>query len=177
MDPNRFLDLLPKVEIIATSTESLFMAQNRVIGCEECDPAAANRRFTAVLDEVTHRQDSVTDYILCEPARCGKCGARIIESTLVVLQSPDSEHSGLLYFDIPIEETNVVLVDEDLVSEAEGWIASCEHCFEDCEHSFDQILDSLTTCDPTSTEYLMRREATCPRCQSSVTEKTLVNPL
>ena len=176
MDPDRFLDLLPNVEIIATSSDSLFMAQNRVRGCEECDPAA-NRPFTAVLDEVTHRQDSMTDYILCEPAKCGKCGARIIESTLVVVESTDSQDPALLYFDIPIEETNVVLIHEDVLSEAEGWIASCEHCDEDCEHSFDQILDSLTACDPTSTEYFMCREAACPRCQSSVTEKTLVSPV
>src|SRR4051812_45174004 len=118
MDPNRFLSLLPKVEIIATSNDSLFLAQNEVIGCEECDPRA-NRPFTAVLDQVTHQQNSVTDYILCESATCAKCGARIIESTLVVLKSVDSDDPGLLYFDIPIEGTNIVLVDEDLLSEAE----------------------------------------------------------
>lgn len=181
MDPDGFSGLLPKVEIIATANDSLFMAQNQVIGCEECN-LRANLPFTAVLDQVTNRQNSATDYILCEPAKCGKCGARIIESTLVVLkpvdsEPVDSEDPELLYFDIPIEQTNIVLVGEDLLSEAEEWIANCEHCYEDCEHSFDQILDNLTDCDPTNTEYFQCREARCPRCGSSVTEKTLVNPV
>ena len=177
MDPNRFLDILPKVEVIATSNDSMFKAQNRVVGCEDCDPRA-DRPFSAVLDQVTHRQDSITDYILCEPAKCSKCGASIIETTLVVLKPSDpDEGPALLYFDVPIEETNVVLVTEELLSEAEQWIGSCEHCYEHCEHSFDQILDALTECDPTNTDYLMCREAKCPRCQSGVTEKTLVTPV
>jgi hypothetical protein len=178
MDPNRFLELLPKVEVLATSSDSLFKAQNRVVGCEECDPGA-DRPFSAVLDQVTHRQDSVTDYILCEPAKCGRCGAPIFETTLVVPSPSEtaSEGSALLYFDVPIEETNIVLVNEDLLTEAEEWIGSCEHCYENCEHSFDQILDALTECDPTNTDYLMCREAKCPRCHSSVTEKTLVSPV
>jgi len=176
MDPNRFLDLLPKVEVIATSNDSLFMAQKLVVGCEECDPEP-NRPFSAVLDQVTHRQDSITDYIICEPAKCGRCGAPIIETTLVAVTPSDSDAPEILYFDFPIEETNVVLVHEDLLAEAEQWIASCEHCDEHCEHSFDQIIDVLTECDPTNTDYLMCREATCPRCHSAVTEKTLVSPV
>jgi hypothetical protein len=176
MDPDRFLELLPKIEVIAPGNDSLFMAEDRVVGCEECDPAA-DRPFIAVLDQVTHRQDSLTDYILCEPAKCGKCGAAIIESTLVVLKPADSDGPPLLYFDVPIEETNIVLVDEDLLSEAEEWIGFCEHCNEECEHSFDQILDALTECDPTNTDYLMCREARCSRCHNPVTEKTLVSPI
>jgi hypothetical protein len=175
MDPDRFLELLPKIEVIAPSNDSLFKAQDRVIGCEECD-RDASCPFNAVLDQVTHRQDSLTDYILCEPAKCGKCGASVIESTLVVLKPVDTDGPPLLYFDVPIEETNVVLVHEDLLTEAEQWIACCEHCYERCEHSFDQILDALTECDPANTEYLMCREAKCPRCHNSVTEKTLVSP-
>jgi hypothetical protein len=175
MDPNRFLDLLPKVEVIATSTGSLLKAQDEVVACEECDPGA-DRPFSAVLDQVTHRQDSVTDYILCEPAKCGKCGAPIIESTLVVLKASGSD-SPLLYFDVPIEETNVVLVDEELLTEAEEWIAACEQCDQNSEYSFDQILDSLTKCDPSNTDYVMCREAKCPRCHGVVTEKSLVSPI
>jgi len=176
MDPHRFLELLPKVEVIATGNDSLFMAQNRVIGCEACDPGA-DRPFCAVLDRVTHRQDSLTDYILCEPAKCGKCGASVIESTLVVLQPDDTDDPPALYLDVPIEETNIVLVDNDLVTEAQEWIACCERCYEECDHSFDQILDALTECDPTNTEYLMCREARCPCCQGPLTEKTLVCPV
>jgi hypothetical protein len=175
MDPNRFLDILPKVEVFATSNDSLFKAQNRIVGCEECDPRA-DRPFSAVLDQVTHRQDSITDYILCEPARCSKCGGPVIESTLVALKPSDSDAPALLYFDVPIEETNIVLVNDELLNEAEEWIGSCEHCDENCGHSFDQILDALTDCDPTNTDYLMCREAKCPRCHSAVAEKTLVSP-
>jgi hypothetical protein len=176
MDPDRFLELLPKIEVIAPGNDSLFKAQDRVVGCEECDPSASCP-FGAVLDQVTHRQDSLTDYILCEPAKCGRCGASVIESTLVVLKPVDTDDPPLLYFDVPIEETNVVLVHEDLLTEAEEWIACCENCHEQCEHSFDQILDALTECDPTKTEYLICRAAKCPQCHNSVTEKTLVCPI
>ena len=172
------LDLVPKVAVIAPGSDSLYMAQNLVIGCEECD-AAADRPFSTVLDQITRRQDCVTDYILCEAAKCGRCGAPIIESTLVVLKKTGSEtiESEPLYFGVPVENTNIVLVEERTLSEAEEWIASCEHCDENCEYSFDQILDALTECDPTNTEYVICREAKCPHCNSCVTEKTLVGPV
>ena len=176
MNPDRFLELLPKVEVIALGNDSLLMAQDLIVGCEEC-ATNANCSFSAVLDQVTHRQDSLTDYILCEPAKCVKCGGSVIESTLVVLKPVDTDGAPLLYFDVPIEETNVVLVPEDLLIEAEEWIAGCEHCYEQCENSFDQILDALTECDPTNTEYVMCREAKCPQCHNLVTEKTLVSPI
>jgi hypothetical protein len=81
---------------------------------------------------------------------------------------------------VPLEETNIVLVDETLLAEAEGWIESCEQCSESsesAEYSFDQILDSVTGCDPAQTDYLMYRVARCPRCYSDITEKTLVRPV
>ena len=79
--------------------------------------------------------------------------------------------------DTPVEEINVVLVDESLVREAQEWIGSCEHCSDQAEFSFDQILDSITGCDPMVTEYMLCRTAECPRCHAEVTEKTLVSPV
>ena len=174
MDLNHFLSLVPKLEMIAISNDSLFIAQEQVIGCEACDPAAT-RHFSAILDQVTDRDAGTADYILAEPAECGKCGSPVMESTLVSVA--DTEFSpACAYTDTLLEGANLFLIDEPLLREAEEWIGSCEQCSERAEYSFDQLLDSLTGCDPTQTEYLMLREAQCPRCQSHINEKTLISP-
>jgi hypothetical protein len=174
MDANRFLSLLPKIDVVAISKDSLFIAQQLVTGCEACDPNASVS-FSTVLGEVTKRTDSVTDYIVCEPAKCGKCGAAIVETTLVALNAPNSTFTSN-GFDTLTEHTDVLLIDEPRLREAEEWISSCEQCSsQTAQYSFDQILDSLTGSDPTKTEYLLCREAICPRCHSRITEKTLIS--
>src|SRR5689334_12770976 len=123
--------------VVAISKESLFTAQHLVTGCEACDPTAS-LSFTSVLDAVTNRTDRVTDYILGEAAKCGKCGGQIVETTLVTL---DDVELGLTSFDLdtPTEQTHVFLIDEPVVREAEGWIESCEKCSpQTAEYSFDQ---------------------------------------
>ena len=175
MDANRYLSLLTELKVVAISKESLFIAQQLVTGCEACDPSAS-RTFSAVLDKATNRMDGVTDYILCEPAKCNQCGAGIVETTLVTLDDADL---SLTPFDLDTltEQTNVLLIDEPILREAEEWIASCERCTpQTAEYSFDQILDSMTGSDGTKTEYLLCREAVCPHCKNHVTEKTLVSP-
>src|SRR5262247_2575755 len=77
-------------------------------------------------------------------------------------------------FILPVEEINVVLVDDQTVEEAECLISGCECCTDEAEISFDYVLDELTESDPTRTEYLMSRRAQCPRCLAEVTEKTLI---
>jgi predicted Zn-ribbon and HTH transcriptional regulator len=176
MDPNRLLPLLPNLEIVAVSTDTLAVAQSKVMGCEACDPAA-QRPFSCLLDEITDHKDFVTDYVLVETAACRNCGAEISERTLVAFESAsNSDASALAFLDLSIEEADIVLVDSALLAEAEEWIAGCEHCSDQTEYSFDQILDSLTGNDPTKTEYLLEREAKCPRCRSAVNEKSLVCP-
>ena len=72
------------------------------------------------------------------------------------------------------EETDVVLVDEPELLEAQSYLAGCENCVLDAEITFDYLLDDITGCDPTSTEYLLFRPAKCPGCHQDVFEKTLV---
>jgi hypothetical protein len=169
MDPNRFLTLLPEVEMIAVGDDSLIAAQSKVVACEACDPTAV-RPFFVVLDEVTHRRGCVSDYILSQPAKCCRCGSEIFETTFVAFE-PEPHR-----FDLSAEAADLVLINEDLLREAEEWIGACERCSEHAEYSFDQILDSLTGCDPRKTDYLMQRGAKCPRCCGEITEKTLVSP-
>ena len=174
LELDRFLTFPLIIEVVALGPDTLLMAQNRVICCESCDPNAKSP-FTSVLDEVTNRYDRVTDYLLFEPAKCRNCGAPIIKTTLVAFESKFNQNPAVLkYFGAPIEDADVVLVDEDMLSQAEKWITACERCSENAEHSFDQILDTLTGCDPTTTDYLMCRVAKCPCCHRAVTERTLV---
>jgi len=91
-------------------------------------------------------------------------------------ERPANPEIALELFTLPIEEINLVLVDYPRVDQAESFISGCERCDQDAEISFDYLLDELTGCDPTRTEYLMYRPARCPRCQAEVTEKTLIIP-
>ena len=92
------------------------------------------------------------------------------------IQRSGSIDAALELFTLPVEETNVVLIDDQRVEEAESLISGCEGCTEEAEISFDYVLDGLTESDPTRTEYLMSRRARCPRCLAEVTEKTLIIP-
>lgn len=87
----------------------------------------------------------------------------------------DSELS-LKCFEPSLLETDLVLIDEDTLLEAQSLMAACEHCDGDAEITFDYLLDAVTGCDPSRTEYLMYRRAKCPQCFREVTEKDLVIP-
>jgi len=174
MDPSRLISLLPKIEVIATGSDSVHVAQQQITGCEACD-TGAKRLFSSVLDEVTNRTEGLADYILCEPPKCSNCDAPILESTFVSTGKTDSTPAFVL--EPPLEEINLFLVEEPLLLEAQEWIGTCEHCSDRAEYSFDQILDSITGCDPMVTEYVLCRAAACPSCHGEVTEKTLVSPV
>ncbi len=73
-----------------------------------------------------------------------------------------------------IEEIDIVLLDNDMVGQAEGLLSACEHCAENAAIALDYVFDALTGCDPSVTEYLMHRPASCPSCLCKITEKTLV---
>jgi hypothetical protein len=75
---------------------------------------------------------------------------------------------------LPIEEINIVLLDENIVEEAEQWVLGCEHCTDVAILELDYVLDAITGCDPQVTEYVMCRPAQCPFCSSEVQEKTRV---
>ena len=73
-----------------------------------------------------------------------------------------------------IEDIDVVLVEEALLLEAQEYLSACEHCVENAALPFDYLLDAVTGCDPTITDYVMCRPAKCPACFRQITEKTLV---
>jgi hypothetical protein len=60
------------------------------------------------------------------------------------------------------------------IRRAQGAITSCESCNQNAELPFDWILDEVTGCDGSRTDYILTEPARCPRCSSAVIEKTLV---
>jgi hypothetical protein len=62
----------------------------------------------------------------------------------------------------------------DTIRRAQEAIASCQTCNNDAELPFDWVLDEITGCDGTTTDYFLTEPARCPRCGCSVIEKTLV---
>jgi hypothetical protein len=129
-----------------------------------------------LVTELLSPVNPVTEYILCAPARCPSCAERIIEGTLVRCVGEDADDVEIIdrEFDPTLEDADVVLVDERVLREAQGFVAGCGQCIPSAEMTFDYILDEVTGCDPTSTEYVLCHPAKCPRCAREITEKTLV---
>jgi hypothetical protein len=73
-----------------------------------------------------------------------------------------------------VETFDIILIGETLLAQAESWLTACEHCTDKAIIPLDYVLDALTNCDPTVTEYAMCRAARCPSCTREITEKTLV---
>jgi succinate dehydrogenase/fumarate reductase-like Fe-S protein len=73
-----------------------------------------------------------------------------------------------------IEDINIVLVGEALLSEVEQWLSACERCVDNAVITLDYVLDALTGSDPQVTEYMMCRPTHCPACSSQINEKTRV---
>ena len=63
------------------------------------------------------------------------------------------------------KKTTLVPVDAQTIRTAEREVVSCEACSPDtAEVPFDYILDSITGCDPKSTDYVLSEPAQCPAC-------------
>jgi hypothetical protein len=60
------------------------------------------------------------------------------------------------------------------IHRAQDSISSCEVCNKDAELPFDWILDEVTGHDGSRTDYFLTEPARCPRCGSTIIEKTLV---
>jgi hypothetical protein len=73
-----------------------------------------------------------------------------------------------------LDETDVILVDEEVLAEAACWITGCQRCTKGAEMTFDYVLDAVMDSDDPNTEYVMCHPVPCPRCQQEVTEKTLI---
>ena len=78
---------------------------------------------------------------------------------------------------LAIEDRNIVLLSEALLHEAETFIAACQNCSDFAEISFDYLLDAITGCDPSLTEYVLPHPGRCPQCAHLISEKTLVVPV
>ena len=70
------------IHILALGDNTIRRAQDAISSCESCNQGA-ELPFDWILDEVTGRDGSNTDYFLTEPARCPRCGSSIVEKTLV----------------------------------------------------------------------------------------------
>jgi hypothetical protein len=162
-----------EVELVAVTAETMRKAQGRLLSCEGCDRSAA-MPFEDLLGEITGR-GGTTEYVLCEAAKCPACARRVVETTRV---SFDGERGRAQdksdFFDPPLEETIIVLVDENTLEAAQAMIVGCQCCSSRAEVSFDSILDELTGCDPKVTEYVLCKPARCPLCRRQITERTLV---
>jgi hypothetical protein len=158
---------LTGVELVVIGQGSMLKALKGVTACSECDKSASVR-FESVLGRALGNSGHMEYFLSC-PAECPRCASSIIENTLVRV-------GGLpAYFEPSAEETDVVFIDEPTLLDAQNFISGCEHCApERAEIGFDQILDSITACDPTVTEYVICHPAQCPRCHHKVMDKTLV---
>ena len=77
-----------------------------------------------------------------------------------------------------IPEQEIALITAEVLRKAQTFIAFCEACdLNNSEIPFEVLLDRVTGCDPTRTEYLLEVPARCPNCRGDVLEKTLVVPL
>jgi len=82
------------------------------------------------------------------------------------------------FFDPEPEKQVVVLIEAADLRKAERLIESCEACnSEGAENPFDNILDRVTSSDPSVTDYILERPAKCPYCRREILEKTLIEPL
>ena len=148
----------------------------RFVSCQRCSELAelTLQTFDAQSEEGVFSSRQV----ICQPGKCPKCSQQLLETTVVTtLDSLDGDDSTLLeYYDLPTEQTQIVLVDESVLEQAQERIAACEHCTDDAEITFDYVLDAVTGNDPTVTQYVLYSPAKCPRCFNEVNEKTLIIP-
>jgi hypothetical protein len=72
--------------VLALGAATIRRAQEAISSCEACN-TGAELPFDWILDEITGRDGSTTDYFLTEPARCPRCGSSVMEKTLVEADS------------------------------------------------------------------------------------------
>jgi len=160
-------------ELVAVGEISLLKVLRRVIACQCCSESVS-RSFGTVMVEVLGAAGSATEFVLCGAAKCPNCAEPIVENTLVRCEGERDEDVAIMPDDLCLDDTNVILIDEPLLAEAEAAITGCEHCVANAEMTFEYILDAITEHDPTTTEYVICRPAKCPRCAHEITEKSLI---
>ena len=83
MSPDFFDPPLDELDIIPVVERTIAQATRFVVGCESCTPEEAEFPFDWVLDYVTGRLGSRTNYVLETPAKCPNCRRDVLEKTLV----------------------------------------------------------------------------------------------
>jgi hypothetical protein len=68
--------------LIAISKTTAREAEIQILGCESCSEDA-EIPLSWILDQITGRSGSRTDYVLGEALRCPRCAAPITEGTLI----------------------------------------------------------------------------------------------
>jgi len=77
-------ELLPEAQnVIVIATATVRDVENHIESCEKCNPEGAELPFAWILDQVTESDPRITDYILEIPANCPRCGAAVVETTLI----------------------------------------------------------------------------------------------
>jgi len=72
------------------------------------------------------------------------------------------------------ENQDVVLIDDATVQMALQMLTGCEACLEYPEDIFASVLDILTGCDPSITEYVLESPTHCSQCGAEIDETSLV---
>ena len=81
--PRDFFDPPPEHQIVVLlDSATVREAESLIDSCEQCNPKA-EIPFDWILDRVTGRDPSVTDYILKTPAHCPNCRRLVKEKTLI----------------------------------------------------------------------------------------------
>jgi hypothetical protein len=150
-------------------------AKRRFLSCERCNELAD---LTIEMFETQAADDTVSgEAVICQPGRCSKCSAEGADAAYLQSHGPATDDSHVLeYYDPLTEQTEIVLVEAATLEQAQERIVRCEHCTDDAEITFDYVLDAITGCDPTVTQYVLYTPAKCPHCLHDVNEKTLVIP-
>jgi hypothetical protein len=71
-------------------------------------------------------------------------------------------------------ETILFTVSVEVAEAAAALIGSCENCDDEASLPFDVVLDQVMLFSGMHTDYFMPNPPVCPRCRTTVTEKTLV---
>jgi|SRR5215472_7287534 len=96
------------------------------------------------------------------------------ESRFSEVELAAARHASEASFDTTTDSLDIVLIGDNVLEDAQQWVTGCENCAKDTSITFDYVLDAVTGCTPTTTQYVMSRPAKCPICSATITEKTLV---
>ena len=81
---SEFFDPPPdEIDVVLVDQKTLTQAALLIVGCEACCEEDARIPFDWILDHLTSRPGSCTEYILESAAKCPNCGGDILEKTLV----------------------------------------------------------------------------------------------